>query len=875
MAQLSRVGRLGSMSPGGARRPTLDFNASAGAIPAPLTFSRASGATRTNARGYVDEVGVDAPRFTYDPALEYNLQANPWFDGAGPGTLPTGFGNWSFRPNTTGITAEIVGAFDEDGLRVVRVRYHSGGLPVGGTGGSITMYLGASGQDILPGGTSAQISRTVFMRTVGPVSGYTGSRLITEMANSAASWVGGDYSDVLGVPPSDLPIRQCLRSRTVTLSNAALYSLRPNIAHYFTPNSVLDVTLDLAFPTFTLAASPITDRVSVDTLAARVNGVPQYGLRGLALEGQRTNLVSNPRAEGAVAGTPGTFPAGWSTFFAPSGVSREIVGTTVIGGVECLLIRYFGTPSTNGALTLYTGNVFAAAPGDSVSVAAFVRLHAGSLTNITSARMRVFQQLGTTWVRETSTEFALDTTLRNVSHTTTTGTGIDNASPPVITLIPVAGQPIDVTLAVGLPQAELAAFASSRIRPPVGTIAASTRAFDSLSAPWSSVSRGGEATLLFSGVVPTAQTGARTLLAAYLSSVERVALRLNGGNLGIGVFTGGSPSSVSGALTGVTGTATIRAGMTIRPGRAAAFAAGGALISTTTVPPTISTFQVGAREAGNGALFGEAITVRVLPRAVSDAELQALVDALPAPAAPWTPAALGSSLALWLDASDASTITLNGSTVSQWADKSGNGRHATQAVAANQPTYTPGGLGGKDVLTFDGVNDLFELSSGILLNDNFTYVYSVLERATTGRHSVDVGRTTTPIGYGNWWFSDNVLYSNLRGNNFMTHGGSTATGTFINGLVRDNSGTQAWRNGTAFGSPVGAAVTGDLTLNAIGRAQGGSAAVHNGPMAEVVVGRGALSTADRQKLEGYLAWKWGLEGNLPSGHPYQLAPPTL
>ena len=52
----------------------------------------------------------------------------------------------------------------------------------------------------------------------------------------------------------------------------------------------------------------------------------------------------------------------------------------------------------------------------------------------------------------------------------------------------------------------------------------------------------------------------------------------------------------------------------------------------------------------------------------------------------WTPASLGSSLALWLDASDASTITSTGGLVSEWRDKSGNSRHATQATSAYQPS---------------------------------------------------------------------------------------------------------------------------------------------------------------------------------------------
>ena len=44
-------------------------------------------------------------------------------------------------------------------------------------------------------------------------------------------------------------------------------------------------------------------------------------------------------------------------------------------------------------------------------------------------------------------------------------------------------------------------------------------------------------------------------------------------------------------------------------------------------------------------------------------------------------------LKLWLDASDSSTITKDGSNkVSQWSDRSGNNNHATQGTAANQPT---------------------------------------------------------------------------------------------------------------------------------------------------------------------------------------------
>jgi hypothetical protein len=97
---------------------------------------------------------------------------------------------------------------------------------------------------------------------------------------------------------------------------------------------------------------------------------------------------------------------------------------------------------------------------------------------------------------------------------------------------------------------------------------------------------------------------------------------------------------------------------------------------------------------------------------------------------PWTPADLGASLALWLDADDASTITLNGSNVAQWSDKSGNDRHATQATAANQPTYTASAYAGKPAFTFDGVNDNLEVNYNYS-GDKAT-IYAVVSRLGGG-----------------------------------------------------------------------------------------------------------------------------------------------
>lgn len=74
---------------------------------------------------------------------------------------------------------------------------------------------------------------------------------------------------------------------------------------------------------------------------------------------------------------------------------------------------------------------------------------------------------------------------------------------------------------------------------------------------------------------------------------------------------------------------------------------------------------------------------------------------------PWSPLQLP-GLRLWLDA--AVGITLNGSDVAAWADRSGIGNHFSQAVEANQPAFVASGFNGgggldRPFVSFDGVTE--------------------------------------------------------------------------------------------------------------------------------------------------------------------------
>jgi hypothetical protein len=231
-------------------------------------------------------------------------------------------------------------------------------------------------------------------------------------------------------------------------------------------------------------------------------------------------------------------------------------------------------------------------------------------------------------------------------------------------------------------------------------------------------------------------------------------------------------------------------------------------------------------------------------------------------ASAWTPAKL-SGLALWLDAADANTITLNGSTVSQWNDKSGNNRHASQATAANQPTYTPSGLNGKPTLTFDGSSDNLQATIPSLANQNNISFFGVTQ-ILTRKYSVFLGSGmvggTTGIrwglfGQGNLT-SDGIGWAGPGSDVALGNGSllpintpyqAVYTKTPTQWQILLNGSTISTVNDTSF-------PTGTYSLT-IGAEKEGSYQA-NARSSEIIIIGGTLSTTDRQLLEGYLAWKW-------------------
>jgi hypothetical protein len=238
----------------------------------------------------------------------------------------------------------------------------------------------------------------------------------------------------------------------------------------------------------------------------------------------------------------------------------------------------------------------------------------------------------------------------------------------------------------------------------------------------------------------------------------------------------------------------------------------------------------------------------------------------------WRPTEI--TTALWLDAEDTSTITLNGATVSQWADKSGNGRNAVQATAANQPTYNATGLNSKPSLSFDGNDSLSGLWAAATASQATVAVVGTYGSSGTTQAMASIGIGSNNSGLGLGWNTMSAAFNTfLWAIGEATRSGFVATPLVHIGVLSPSSITQSL-NGNTSSAAIGSTPT--VATNYQVGGIGGTLLLQNGSrVSEVVILSSAASTDNRQRLEGYLAWKWGLQADLPVGHPYKNTPPIV
>jgi len=187
---------------------------------------------------------------------------------------------------------------------------------------------------------------------------------------------------------------------------------------------------------------------------------------------------------------------------------------------------------------------------------------------------------------------------------------------------------------IGWPTLELGSFASTPILPAVGTPAAATRGADLLSAPLArlGIRDSGACTMLGTFMIPQAAASFPQNV-FQIDSGNDVIRYLARSNVGASALTlyRLAPGAAQASVGSVTLGSPFRFGMSVdAAGRAAASIDGGSVAAVTGGPTSgLTHVRVGMDSGGTENLFGDIAYLDVLPYPVSDAQLQALVAAMP------------------------------------------------------------------------------------------------------------------------------------------------------------------------------------------------------------------------------------------------------
>ena len=238
---------------------------------------------------------------------------------------------------------------------------------------------------------------------------------------------------------------------------------------------------------------------------------------------------------------------------------------------------------------------------------------------------------------------------------------------------------------------------------------------------------------------------------------------------------------------------------------------------------------------------------------------------------------------LWLDAADQSSMTFSGSNITQWNDKSGNGRNATVAsgkIAATYSTtlnavnFTTSTTG---YITSYPANPTNETMFVVFRNPSPSLTNNLLIGGPTGARSLGAGYTnsggasTSSVGNLNnrvAWLASTPNTTYTAGTTALTRSHFTATSNSIslNGGTPVSGGSPNFSNGTT--TYLGVDTTASSPYHYLGFAM------------EIIFYNSVLNTSQIQQVESYLTNKWGITTTaiyprLPTTNPYYSIRPHL
>jgi hypothetical protein len=252
----------------------------------------------------------------------------------------------------------------------------------------------------------------------------------------------------------------------------------------------------------------------------------------------------------------------------------------------------------------------------------------------------------------------------------------------------------------------------------------------------------------------------------------------------------------------------------------------------------------------------------------------------------FTPNSIG-NLQAWFDAADSSTVAVSGSSVSQWRDKSSNAYSVSQVTASNQPSYSYNLQNKKNGIQFSSNSFLFAAGSTMpnFTTGSATSVFLAAKNATTNTGwnifntiwfiGINGGTTRYHLSFNQNTTDGTTLYTNGTLVGQVTSNAVAPSSNAIVGFTASSTSTTIHTNGssdTYAGTTLPAA--NNTTYFMFGDARNAESVSSDTVIYEMVGYNVQVNLRQRQQIEGYLAWKWGLVPSLPSTHPYKLFPPS-
>jgi len=223
--------------------------------------------------------------------------------------------------------------------------------------------------------------------------------------------------------------------------------------------------------------------------------------------------------------------------------------------------------------------------------------------------------------------------------------------------------------------------------------------------------------------------------------------------------------------------------------------------------------------------------------------------------------------------------------VTSWTDVSGNARNVSGAPGDQPASVISSLLNSKTAARFDGSTDTLTRAAVDLGQS-----WSIFAAFTTGSSVTGIlvsdGYSSNDVSYmlgaASPFMGVGELVTGIHRSNSWTIAKeasplSAATGYLAAGIRTSGSGLFVYKNGSQVATAAAGSAT---TFNSgdslfIGRRWDiAEVPFWNGDIAEIIAYNGSLSDTERQKIEGYLAHKYGLQSQLPSGHPYKTTAPT-